>query len=125
MPYSALNPSDFRRPIFRDKRFRMTIIDSGSEDIATSDERMGSSPSDPYTFGDPQGAFFIYTDASSSGIQAFELSYLLLREGHVLIFPGTAFGDKWVDWLRISLLQPQDQLALALERMAGVLKRHR
>ena len=78
-----------------------------------------------FTFGDPQGAFFIYTDASSSGIQAFELSYLLLREGHVLIFPGTAFGDKWVDWLRISLLQPQDQLALALERMAGVLKRHR
>lgn len=43
----------------------------------------------------------------------------------MLIFPGTAFGDKWVDWLRISLLQPQDQLALALERMAGVLKRHR
>ena len=62
---------------------------------------------------------------SSSGIQAFELSYLLLREGHVLIFPGTAFGDKWVDWLRISLLQPEDQLALALERMAGVLARHR
>jgi aminotransferase len=78
-----------------------------------------------FTYGDPQGAFFVYTDASSSGIQAFELSYLLLREGHVLIFPGTAFGDKWVDWLRISLLQPQDQLSIALERMGGVLARHR
>ncbi len=78
-----------------------------------------------FSYGEPQGAFFVYTDASSSGIQAFELSYLLLREGHVLIFPGTAFGDKWVDWLRISLLQPQDQLAEALERMAGVLARHR
>jgi aspartate/methionine/tyrosine aminotransferase len=77
------------------------------------------------SFGDPQGAFFVYTDASSSGIQAFELSYLLLREGHVLIFPGTAFGDKWVDWLRISLLQPEPLLAEALERMAGVLTRHR
>jgi aspartate/methionine/tyrosine aminotransferase len=78
-----------------------------------------------FSYGDPQGAFFVYTDASSSGIPAFELSYLLLREGHVLIFPGTAFGDKWVDWLRISLLQPQDQLAEAVERMAGVLARHR
>jgi aminotransferase len=78
-----------------------------------------------FTYGDPQGAFFVYTDASSSGIPAFELSYLLLREGHVLIFPGTAFGDKWVNWLRISLLQPQDQLSIALERMTGVLARHR
>ena len=64
-----------------------------------------------FSYGEPQGAFFVYTDASTSGIQAFELSYLLLREGHVLIFPGTAFGDKWVDWLRISLLQPEEQLA--------------
>ena len=43
----------------------------------------------------------------------------------MLIFPGTAFGEKWVDWLRISVLQPEDQLSLALERMAGVLARHR
>ena len=78
-----------------------------------------------FTFGEPKGAFFVYTNAIASGIPAFELSYLLLREGHVLIFPGTAFGDKWVDWLRISLLQPEDQLALALDRMAGVLARHR
>ena len=74
-----------------------------------------------FTFGEPQGAFFVYTDASTSGISALELSYLLLREGHVLIFPGTAFGDKWVDWLRISLLQPADKLEEALRRMAGVL----
>lgn len=78
-----------------------------------------------FTYGEPQGAFFVYTNAASSGIPAFELSYLLLKEGHVLIFPGTAFGDKWVDWLRISVLQPEDQLTQALERMAGVLARHR
>jgi aminotransferase len=78
-----------------------------------------------FTFSEPQGAFFIYTNAISSGLPAFELAYLLLREAHVLIFPGTAFGDKWVDWLRISLLQPEDKLLLALERMEGVLQRHR
>ena len=78
-----------------------------------------------FSYGEPQGAFFVYTDTSTSGIQAFELSYLLLREGHVLIFPGTAFGDKWVDRLRISLLQPEEKLAEALDRMGGVLARHR
>lgn len=77
------------------------------------------------SYSDPQGAFFIYTNAASSGLSAFELSYLLLREGHVLIFPGTAFGEKWTDWLRISLLQPKDKLQEALARMAGVLDRHK
>lgn len=78
-----------------------------------------------FSYGEPQGAFFIYTNTMSTGIPAFELAYLLLKEGHVLIFPGTAFGDKWVDWLRVSLLQPEDKLAEALERVAGVLARHR
>ncbi len=78
-----------------------------------------------FTFSEPQGAFFIYTNAMSSGMSAFELAYLLLSEGHVLIFPGTAFGDKWVDWLRISLLQPEEKLQEALARMGEVLKRHK
>jgi aminotransferase len=69
-----------------------------------------------FTMGDPLGAFYIYANAASTGMSAFELSYLLLREGHVLIFPGTAFGDKWVDWLRISLLQPEEVLEEALRR---------
>ena len=78
-----------------------------------------------FTFTEPQGAFFIYTNAASSGLSAFELSYLLLREGHVLIFPGTAFGEKWTDWLRISLLQPAEKLSEALVRMKTVLARHK
>jgi aminotransferase len=78
-----------------------------------------------FTMGEPLGAFYIYANAAATGMSAFELSYLLLREAHVLIFPGTAFGEQWVDWLRISLLQPEDVLEQALTRMAGVLERHR
>jgi aminotransferase len=78
-----------------------------------------------FTYTEPQGAFFIYTNAASSGLSAFELSYLLLKEGHVLIFPGTAFGDKWADWLRISLLQPEEEIVEAVRRMKAVLARHR
>lgn len=78
-----------------------------------------------FTYSEPQGAFFVYTNAASSGMSAFELSYLLLKEAHVLIFPGTAFGEKWTDWLRISLLQPEEKLREALSRMEAVLERHR
>ena len=75
------------------------------------------------TYTEPQGGFFVYTNAASSGLSAFELSYLLLKEGHVLIFPGTAFGEKWSDWLRISYLQTEEQLKEALVRMGAVLAR--
>ena len=77
------------------------------------------------TYSPPLGAFYIYANAATTGMSAFELSYLLLKEAHVLIFPGTSFGEKWVDWLRISLLQPEEVLQEAIERIAGVLERHR
>jgi len=77
-----------------------------------------------FGYAEPLGAFYVYANAASTGRSAFELSYLLLKEGHVLIFPGTAFGEKWVDWLRISLLQPEEVLTEAIARMERVLARH-
>ena len=77
-----------------------------------------------FDFGTPLGAFYVFADVSSVGLSALELSYLLLKEAHVLIFPGTAFGEKWSDWMRISLLQPAEVLEEAVRRMAGVLERH-
>jgi aspartate/methionine/tyrosine aminotransferase len=109
---AATGPQDVVAEYREIYRRRIQLMKNGLRDLG-------------FTFGEPQGAFFVYTNAASSGLPAFELSFLLLKEGHVLIFPGTAFGEKWVDWLRISVLQPEDQLALALERMAGVLARHR
>lgn len=76
-------------------------------------------------YGDPRGAFFLWTNSSSTGIHAMELSYLLLQDAHILIFPGNAFGEKWGSYLRISLLQPTDVLKEALERMKPVIDRYR
>jgi len=76
-------------------------------------------------FSDPRGAFFLWTNSSSTGIHATELSYLLLKEGRILIFPGTGFGENWGGYLRISLLQPTDMLREALERMRPIIARYR
>jgi aminotransferase len=74
-------------------------------------------------FGDPRGGFFFWADASSTGLRALELCYLLLKEAGVLIFPGTAFGESWSNHLRITTLQPTDLLQQASERMAGAIER--
>jgi aspartate/methionine/tyrosine aminotransferase len=76
-------------------------------------------------FSEPRGAFFLWTNSSSTGIHATELSYLLLKEGRVLIFPGTGFGEQWGGYLRISLLQSSDKIREAIERMRRVVDQYR
>ncbi|MCE2473103.1 MAG: aminotransferase class I/II-fold pyridoxal phosphate-dependent enzyme, partial [Anaerolineae bacterium] len=61
-----------------------------------------------FAYGEPRGGLFVWADSSSTGIHAAELSYLLLQEGRVLIFPGTAFGEKWREYVRITMLEPID-----------------
>ena len=74
------------------------------------------------SFGDPRGGFFFWADSSSTGLRALELCYLLLRHARVLIFPGTAFGTAWSNYLRITTLQPTHLLAEAVERMLPVMR---
>ena len=75
-------------------------------------------------YSDPRGGFFFWADASSTGLRALELSYLLLKEARVLVFPGTAFGEGWSDYLRITTLQPTGVLREAVARMGPVLERY-
>ena len=49
----------------------------------------------------------------------------LLQEGRVLIFPGTAFGEKWREYVRITMLEPIETLREAVERMLPVIARYR
>lgn len=76
-------------------------------------------------FSDPRGAFFLWTNSASTGIHATELSYLLLKEGRVLIFPGTGFGENWGGYLRISILQSTALIQEAMDRMRPIVDRYR
>ena len=75
-------------------------------------------------YTDPRGGFFFWAKSSSTGLRSLELSYLLLKEARVLVFPGTGFGERWSDYLRITTLQPTDVLREAVERMTPVVKRY-
>ena len=74
-----------------------------------------------FTYGTPRGGLYIWANTASTGIESTELSYLFLKEGKVLIFPGTGFGEHWGDYMRMTLLQPIEVLEEAISRMKSVL----
>ena len=70
-----------------------------------------------FTYGHPGGAFYIYTNISSTGMAAPEFCERLLRETGVMLFPGTMFGDDSTDYIRISYLQPLPMIQEAMHRI--------
>lgn len=76
-----------------------------------------------FTYGHPGGAFYIYTNVSSSGVPAPEFCERLLRSTGVMVFPGSMFGDDSDDYIRISYLQPLPLIQEAMERVATFMTR--
>jgi aminotransferase len=74
-----------------------------------------------FMYGEPRGGLYLWINTGSTGLPSAELSYRLLRDGDVLILPGSGFGAGWDDYMRMTLLQPLDQLQQAVERMRAVL----
>ena len=63
------------------------------------------------------GGFFVWADISRFGMPAAAFCRRLLLEARVLVFPGTAFGESWADWARISMLQSETSIEEALTRI--------
>lgn len=74
------------------------------------------------SYGFPGGAFYIYTNVTTTGLGAAEFCVRLLREGRVLLFPGALFGDTEDAYVRVSYLQPLDRIREAVDRMQAVLE---
>ena len=51
------------------------------------------------------------------GIGAEAFCYRLLDETGVLMFPGNSFGDRWKNWVRVSLLAPEEDVEEAVRRI--------
>ncbi len=72
-----------------------------------------------FTYGHPGGAFYIYTNISSTGLDAPEFCERLLADTGVMVFPGTMFGDDSRHYIRISYLQPLPRIQEAMARIAA------
>ena len=68
-------------------------------------------------YGLPQGGQFVFADIGFTGMDSGEVAQRILSEQHVLAYPGSAFSKDRKDYLRMTFLQPEDQLIEGLERM--------
>ena len=68
-------------------------------------------------YGLPQGGQFVFADIGFTGLDSAEVAQRMLTEQHVLAYPGSAFSKDRKDYLRMTFLQPEDQLIEGLERM--------
>ena len=68
-------------------------------------------------FAQHGGGLFAWGDVSRFGIGAEAFCYRLLDETGVLMFPGNSFGDRWKNWVRVSLLSPEETVREAIDRI--------
>ncbi|MGH9944260.1 MAG: pyridoxal phosphate-dependent aminotransferase [Pyrinomonadaceae bacterium] len=70
----------------------------------------------------PEGGFYAWIDVSGIGEKSEALAERLLREHHVALVPGTAFGAHGEGFLRMTCVKSWDDLHAGLERLKQGLK---
>ena len=77
------------------------------------------------SYAEPQGAFYVYANVASLGfgITAGAFCERLLADGHVMMYPGTIYGDHTDDYVRMSMTQPEWRNKIAMQRMADEVER--
>ena len=68
-------------------------------------------------YGVPQGGQFVFANIAFTGMDSAEVAQRILSEQHVLAYPGSAFSKERKDYLRMTFLQPEEQLVEGLRRM--------
>ena len=71
----------------------------------------------------PDGAFYVYIDVSSTGLTAMNFCERVLQEAHVALTPGNDFGDfQGEQYVRLSFASNEAELAEGLERLGGFMQ---
>ena len=71
---------------------------------------------------EPEGAFYVFPSIQSTGLTSEEFCQRLLKEKHVAVVPGNAFGDSGEGFVRISYCYSLKHITEALKRIAEFLK---
>ncbi len=74
---------------------------------------------------EPRGAFYAFPEIRSLGMSSDAFAEGLIREEHVAVVPGTAFGPSGEGHVRACYAARDDQLREALVRIGRFVERHR
>ena len=72
---------------------------------------------------EPKGAFYVFPSIRSTGLTSDEFCERLLREEHVAVIPGSAFGECGEGHVRISYCYSLKHLKIAINKMEAFLKK--
>lgn len=73
----------------------------------------------------PEGAFYVFPSIRSTGMDCVTFAKELLKLEKVALVPGTAFGSRGKDHIRISYASSMDDLKEAMSRIEHFLKKHK
>ena len=71
---------------------------------------------------EPEGAFYVFPSIQSTGMTSEEFCERLLKEKHVAVVPGNAFGDSGEGFIRISYCYSIKYITEAIKRMRAFLE---
>lgn len=71
---------------------------------------------------EPKGAFYIFPDITSTGMDSSTFAEELLKRQHVAVIPGNAFGDCGEGFIRASYATSVDNISSALARIKNFLE---
>ena len=70
-----------------------------------------------------EGAFYAFADIRGTGLDSAQAADLFLREAHVAVTPGIAFGHAGEGHVRLSFATSDELLAAAVDRIGAILGR--
>ena len=71
---------------------------------------------------EPEGAFYIFPNISSTGLTAEEFATRLIEEYQVAVVPGDVFGAGGAGYIRCCYATDINKIKIALERIATMVK---
>ena len=70
---------------------------------------------------EPEGAFYVFPSIQKTGLSSEEFCTRLLKEHHIAVVPGNAFGDSGEGFIRISYAASLENIIIALQRIQAFL----
>ena len=64
-----------------------------------------------------EGAFYLFTDISGTGLTSEEFTWQLLNTAKVAVLPGSAFGQTGEGYIRIACTQSMETLMQSMDKM--------
>ena len=104
--YALENRNEVQPPIIQEFRKR----------VEYAAERINAIPN-MHVLTPPKGSFYLFINIKDTGLSSVEVADEILKEAHVLMLPGNAFGDCGEGFLRIACTVNVDQLKEAFDRI--------